>query len=132
MRAIGDLVKWTSAKGATTTARRITVNPVTGHRDSNASAISLQGVKTPSGPMIEIKTRGAVALVPYIKVPPGHNLGEGLQALFLHVEAPPSEGEIRPIRDRLEWSTKNTRVEVSSLSFLLETKKSPYELSGGD
>jgi hypothetical protein len=132
LRPLGDRVKWTSASGITSFAAQITLKPLKVQRDSNASAISLQAVKTPSGPMIEIKTLGAVALAPYVKVPRGTELSDAILEMLLHVEVPPAgdrEGEIRPTGDQLEWSTKNTRTTFGSVSF--ETKKSIGALNGG-
>jgi hypothetical protein len=127
LRPVGDRVKWTSASGITSFAAQITLKPLTVRRDLNATAISLEAVKTPSGPMIEIKTLGAVALAPYIKLPRGPDLGDAILEMMLHAEAPPSEGEIRPIGDQLEWRTKNTRLTFSEVS--IDTKKSTYVLN---
>ena len=69
--------------------------------------ISFRSVKTPTGPMIEIKTNSVVFLVPYLKVP---------------VNGWPREGEMHPVGEQVAWTsvgglnTRSAQISVDPIA----------------
>jgi hypothetical protein len=97
MRPNDEALEWTGVNGTKLTATNFLVNPV--GPPSSATAISLRSVATSTGPMVEIKTRGLVALVPYLT--------------FVDRR---KEVEIHPIGDQLGSSDGESTATFTSMS----------------
>lgn len=115
MHPVGEQVAWTSAGGINTRAECISVDPIAAIEDRtwSQSLVTLRCVATKSGPMIQIRTRKLIVLVPSLKIPAGKW---------------PREGELQPLGENLGWKDEN--IMVVAREILIDPEKSSYSLNG--